>query len=69
MNKQIENIRVRLHVRGKDNFTEFPDTVESALKIIGKNLCDLKKIIKLHRLDIYTFKDTKDYFEVRYKKS
>ena len=37
-------------------------------KIIDKNLDDVKNITKLHNLDIYTFNDTKDYFDVRYIK-
>tara|TARA_R110002020_G_scaffold216441_2_gene424112 strand:- start:161 stop:361 length:201 start_codon:yes stop_codon:yes gene_type:complete len=63
----IKNIKVRLHTRGKDNFSEFPESLENALKIIGKNLNDVKNITKLHKLEIYTFNGTKDFIEIKYK--
>tara|TARA_R110002020_G_scaffold404932_1_gene615010 strand:+ start:246 stop:446 length:201 start_codon:yes stop_codon:yes gene_type:complete len=65
--KTIKNIKVRLHTRGKDNFSEFPKSLGDALKIIGKNLGDVKNITKLHKLEIYTFNETRDFIEIKYK--
>lgn len=67
MTNQIEKIRARIYVKGKDNFFVFPKTLESAYKMINNNELYIRSRIEVSNLEIITFTNSKDYIEITYR--
>jgi len=65
--REIEYIRVRVFVKGKDNFFAFPSTLDGAYKIIQNEPKNIRSTIKLNDSTVTTFRNSKDWIEVFYK--